>query len=135
MVGEKYSRLASLVRLSPFCPYSSPAVLLKSERSSILWRRIRRISPHAQGPSCSKAEVLAVPWPPIQPPISSSGLTYLSINQTQKQKLTELLQLKFYPAAGTQFISNNLALQISSYPTQKPLNSQHSACITTNITN
>ena len=93
MVGEKYSWLAPLARLSPLCPYSGPAVLLKLERSSILWRRIRRISPHAiaQGPSCSKAEVLAVPWLPVQPPISSSGLTYLSINQKQKQKSTELL--------------------------------------------
>ena len=27
MVGDKYTRLAPLARLSPLCPYSSPAVL------------------------------------------------------------------------------------------------------------
>ena len=91
MVGDKYTRLAPLARLSPLCPYSGPAVLLKSERSSILWWRIRWISPHAQGLLAPRLEVLAVPWSPVQPPLSSSGPTYLSINQTQKPKLTELL--------------------------------------------
>ena len=54
-------------------------------------------------------------------------------NQSQT-KITELLWLKFYLAVGTQFISNNRDLQISSYPIRNLLNSQHSACITTNIT-
>ena len=27
MVGDKYTRLAPLARLSPLCPYSGPAVL------------------------------------------------------------------------------------------------------------
>ena len=45
MVGRKYSWLAPLASLSSLCPYSGPAVLLKLERLSILWRRIRRISP------------------------------------------------------------------------------------------
>ena len=46
MVGRKYSQLAPLARLSFLCPFSAPAVLPKLERSSTLWRCIRRISPY-----------------------------------------------------------------------------------------
>ena len=46
MVGDKYTRLAPLARLSPLCLYSGPAVLRQvGEVVSILRRRIRRIFP------------------------------------------------------------------------------------------
>ena len=99
MVGEK----SWLVRLSPLCQYSGPAVLLKSERLSILWQRIRQISPHAQGLPAPRLEVLAVPWSPVQPPISSSSLTYLSINQKQKQN-----RLNCFSSSFTQQLACNL---------------------------
>ena len=63
--------------------------------------------PLPRAPFGSKVEVLAAALPPVQPPISPLGLTYLSINPKQKQKLTRLLWLKFYPRVGKQFISNN----------------------------
>ena len=60
-----------------------------------------------RAPFGSNVEVLAAALPPVQPQISPLGLTYLSINPKQKQKLTKLLWLKFYLRVGKQFISNN----------------------------
>ena len=127
MVREKYSWLAPLARLSPLCPYSGPAVL--HEVGEVVYSQAENKTniSTCPGPPCSKARSTCCPM--VACPASNQLLlSHIPVNQSKTKT-------KIDRNALAQVLPNNWALQISSFSKQKPLNSQHSACITTNITN
>ena len=114
MVGDKYTWLALLAGFLLLCPYSCPAVL--QEVGEVVYSLTE-----------NKMNISTYPRPPLvkyfQPPISSSRLTYLSINKNKNR-------LNCFSSSFTQWLARNLFPTTELYNKQlpKPLNSQHSAC-------